>query len=174
MKNRSLLILPLFVFGLILIANSPASQAMPVLSIDSFSSPSPFLKVGHGCGWDYPCPPDPYYGRRFDGPPGSSDSDGYCEGSSCERCGPACWYHRFKQGYCGHGCEVYREMSYEEARRAFEYPHPFYDRSYAPRYAPPPYEESRPRYEHSGNQEQYPRRRFDGPRYLPDCSGGNC
>ena len=33
-----------------------------------------------------------------------------CGGHPCdERCGAACWFNRIRNGYCGHGCDVYRE-----------------------------------------------------------------
>ena len=33
-----------------------------------------------------------------------------CGGHPCdERCGAACWFNRVRNGYCGHGCNVYRE-----------------------------------------------------------------
>jgi hypothetical protein len=45
---------------------------------DEAESPEQRLPVG--CG-GYPCDPD---------------------------CGPSCWVGRFRQGYCGHGCDAYR------------------------------------------------------------------
>jgi hypothetical protein len=33
-----------------------------------------------------------------------------CGGYPCdERCGAFCWFNRVRNGYCGHGCNVYRE-----------------------------------------------------------------
>lgn len=33
-----------------------------------------------------------------------------CETGYCRhRCGPRCWYRKFKGGYCGHGCDYYGE-----------------------------------------------------------------
>lgn len=33
-----------------------------------------------------------------------------CSGHACdERCGAFCWFNRVRNGYCGHGCNVYRE-----------------------------------------------------------------
>ena len=33
-----------------------------------------------------------------------------CGGYPCdERCGAFCWYRRVRNGYCGHGCDAYRE-----------------------------------------------------------------
>ena len=33
-----------------------------------------------------------------------------CGGHPCdERCGAFCWFNRIRNGYCGHGCNVYRE-----------------------------------------------------------------
>ena len=33
-----------------------------------------------------------------------------CGGHPCdERCGAVCWFNRIRNGYCGHGCNVYRE-----------------------------------------------------------------
>jgi hypothetical protein len=54
-------------------------------------------------------------GRAYD------DWRGYkrCGGDSCgESCGIVCWYRRIRDGYCGHGCETYRE----QARYERDYP----------------------------------------------------
>jgi len=33
-----------------------------------------------------------------------------CSGHACdERCGAFCWFNRIRNGYCGHGCDAYRE-----------------------------------------------------------------
>ena len=33
-----------------------------------------------------------------------------CGGHPCdEKCGAFCWFNRVRNGYCGHGCDVYRE-----------------------------------------------------------------
>lgn len=33
-----------------------------------------------------------------------------CDGHPCdEKCGAFCWFNRIRSGYCGHGCDAYRE-----------------------------------------------------------------
>lgn len=101
-----------------------------------------------------------------------------CGPNPCERCGPICWYRRFKRGYCGHGCEVYRErVRFERAKRTVVYPRPVYRRD------PPPGCEDRARCPEGYEPEEvvapppasrepdpdpYPRRRFEGPQYPPN------
>jgi hypothetical protein len=100
--------------------------------------------------------------------------DPYCYGTPCERCGPICWYRRFKRGYCGHGCDIYRErVRFERARRVVEYPRPIYDRAPPPDYIPNDSGYAPPAYERPRDEEPYPRRRFEGPQY-PACSSGAC
>jgi hypothetical protein len=205
-------------------------------------------KAGQGCGWDYPCPPVPDYGRRIErreggiyihnnyGPvnvyvrgrrppeetvrppqaracePGAgSVSAGACGerwncgGYPCdEKCGPLCWMHRFKKGYCGHGCLAYLEQSRiaaeERARRREEmreeaarretireekeagdaYLRGCYDRGCpAPRYERPWREEAhrrheRPAYERPRQDSLTPREPFAGPDYRGTCTDGSC
>jgi hypothetical protein len=39
----------------------------------------------------------------------------HCYARDCgDSCGPHCWYRRFKSGYCGHGCDYYREKVHFE------------------------------------------------------------
>ena len=47
----------------------------------------------------------------WDGRGGDQNFRGWgCGGYPCdERCGAFCWFHRIRNGYCGHGCDVYRE-----------------------------------------------------------------
>jgi hypothetical protein len=130
------------------------------------------------------------------GPPYDGPFDDNCGASPCEReCGPACWYRRFKHGYCGHGCDVYRErVRFEGVERIITYPRPIYERPVyerpayeRPFYERPPYERRLPppyrRYGHheapgphegSGPAEDLPRRRFEGPEYPANCANGAC
>ncbi|MGA7324757.1 MAG: hypothetical protein WBX25_09800 [Rhodomicrobium sp.] len=120
--------------------------------------------------------------------PGAEAEDGgydrSCGGYPCrEDCGPFCWMHRFRKGYCGHGCEAYRKrVHFERAERVVEYPRPIYyrDPSPAPRsYRPPEPDLPETRYR---SEEPYPpirrdsapRERFEGPKYPADCSYGGC
>ncbi len=101
---------------------------------------------------------------------------------SAEKCGPLCWMRRFRHGYCGHGCSVYREQARveaeeraedavrEELRRErkhenFERDESFEkratcDRPYCPEnYSPPP-----PPHYYDGPERAYaPPRRYEGP-----------
>jgi hypothetical protein len=168
----------------------------------SFAETSSVVKVQQGCGWDYPCPPRPWYGSRSYRTPqvniennygtvnvyqrrkynyGSANDSGRwsdgsyewrdypkCEGDSCrESCGVMCWLRRIRDGYCGHGCDSYRE-SEERYYRDYGYPPP----------PPPPYADSagpghaydyepRVRYERPGG-ESVPLHRFQGPKYPPN------
>ncbi|MBI4724530.1 MAG: hypothetical protein HY765_05995 [Rhodomicrobium sp.] len=101
-----------------------------------------------------------------------------CGGEPCKkRCGPSCWLHRFREGYCGHGCEVYREKAeFERAHRLVEYPRPVFYREVPP---PPYYERAEPRHAPVRSQpvkpdSRTPRGRFEGPKYPPSCEGGRC
>ena len=104
--------------------------------------------AGSGCGWDYPCPPEPEYRRPPSrrgqvtihnnyGPvniysgmsrrpePYPPAEPPYCSDDPCrygcgsypciETCGALCWIRRLRQGYCGHGCQAYREQARIEA-----------------------------------------------------------
>ncbi|HZV21820.1 MAG TPA: hypothetical protein VE986_09780 [Hyphomicrobiales bacterium] len=167
----------LLLFSMMCVASAAASHPISPPPGSIAYAPSAFFLIGHGCGWDYPCPPDPYFARRFRnrqapvsihnnygevnvyvdgrarayayGPDRiyldgrarreisrqdfpepyagvSIDDDGHCIGNLCEQCGPYCWFHRFKEGYCGHGCEVYREkVGFEPSTKIVEYPRPF-------------------------------------------------
>ncbi len=213
MKRRLLLAL---IFAAVAIAMSvfttksyaaPFSQA--ARSLSSVET-SPVIKVEYGCGWDYACPPRPWYGRRsyrtphvyiennygtvnvylnrrrhhyrpphYDHPwrwsEGYYESRGYrrCEGDSCEEggCGLYCWYHRVRNGYCGHGCEEYREhVRFERDYRLFEYPRPYVHR-YTPR---EDYDDGYARFQRPGDDERVPLRRYYGPKYPPNCADGDC
>lgn len=118
-------------------AASPAAR----LAVPSATRPL-LLRAGHGCGWDYACPPEPDYGRRSSrrgdvyihnnyGPvtvyrgdpryrqsyPGRRGWD--CPGGNCSgtggECGAFCWMGRIRNGYCGHGCWAYKEWQRIEA-----------------------------------------------------------
>jgi hypothetical protein len=69
MNDRSLFVLLICLLGVIPGAPGGRAQAAP-LSMDAaaISAPAQSLmkKTGQGCGWDYPCPPVPDYGRRFE------------------------------------------------------------------------------------------------------------
>ncbi len=132
--------------------NALPSAAGAAPRLEAFVPPSTsqplLLRTGSGCGWDYPCPPEPTFGRqgyrpgqvtihnnygpvnvysgisRHPGRPVSIDP-GFCQDDGCrygcggypctEECGPLCWMRRFRQGYCGHGCQSYLEQSRTEA-----------------------------------------------------------
>jgi hypothetical protein len=99
---------------------------------------------GHGCGWDYPCAPRPDYHetdcterwceepyrappvRVYDEP--EESYGGPCGDGPCETgCGTWCWLHRFQNGYCGHGCEFYRERAdFVTDYRIVDVPRPVY------------------------------------------------
>lgn len=146
MKRRLIPVLLL----LVAISSHCAAGAAP--SLKAFASDAPgrplLLRTGSGCGWDYPCPPEPGYGRfpyrsgqvtihnnygpvnvysgasRHPGGPIPADP-GFCQDDGCrygcggypctEQCGPLCWMRRFRQGYCGHGCQSYLEQARIEA-----------------------------------------------------------
>ncbi len=108
-----------------------------------------------GCGWDYPCPPEPEFARpaRRPGQVTIHNNYGpvniysgvsrrpeafppqelppYCQDEPCrygcggypctEKCGTLCWIRRLRQGYCGHGCEAYREQARIEAEEKAEW-----------------------------------------------------
>jgi hypothetical protein len=104
-----------------------------------------------GCGWDYPCPPEPgyrssqvtiqnyghvniYTSKRAWPAQGAENpgfSPGYCLDDPCrigcggypcaEKCGTLCWMRRFRQGYCGHGCQSYIENARIEAEERAEW-----------------------------------------------------
>lgn len=168
------------------------------------------IKIGDGCGWEYPCAPRPYFGRkRYHRPlrdrveirnnygvvnvyvnghrrygqrpsyrpscnatscrfpeeaaPAREDS---CEASNCESCGPWCWYQRARAGYCGHGCEWYRESARIESEEEPEhYPRQAYKE---PRYReqPPPHQNrNRDIRDESLPELPTPRRPYVGPPY---------
>ncbi len=64
MKYRSFVFALLSACCALWIAASAARAAPPSAAGLGVSSPPPLLiRVGHGCGWDYACPPEPGYGR---------------------------------------------------------------------------------------------------------------
>lgn len=68
MNRRSFLILFICVLGAISdVVNSRAQAAPLVADATAIAAPKASLikKTGQGCGWDYPCPPVPDFGRRF-------------------------------------------------------------------------------------------------------------
>jgi hypothetical protein len=118
------------------LAAPPAFKALARPAIDS-----PLLLRTGGCGWDYPCAPDPDFGRPLYlrggevvihnnyGPinvyPGDAarhegEEEGNSEDSGRDWCGPLCWLRRLRHGYCGHGCLAYREQALEEAEARVE------------------------------------------------------
>ncbi len=107
---------------------------------------------------------------------------------NADGCGPLCWMHRFRQGYCGHGCGVYGEkVEFERAHRIVEYPRPvFYRRpSFYREPAPEPYNERPSAYERRVPQRPLervqkprtpdltPRGRFEGPEYPAGCDNSS-
>jgi len=75
-------------------------------------------------------------------------------------CGVFCWYKRVRTGYCGHGCENYRErVRYETGYRTVEYPRPYFYR------VRPRDEYGYTRFERPYDDVRVPLRRFDGPNY---------
>ncbi len=151
MKLRFVSVLLICGLSAILDAPQSAAGAAPAgLQTLASRAPEPQLlvKTGSGCGWDYPCPPEPEYRRpphrsgqvtihNNYGPvnvyPGMSrrphpyppTEPAYCGDDPCrygcggypctEKCGTLCWIRRLRQGYCGHGCQSYREQARVEA-----------------------------------------------------------
>jgi hypothetical protein len=240
MKRRFFFALLFSALSLMLsgLGSSLLAGALPAARLSSGAWINPDVKRV-ACGWDYPCPSEPDYGRRpaYDGrriyrQPGrvyihnnygtvNIEVDGHrrfepaaapprpcCEGEASrggerwlapcgpapcaedrpkEDCGVRCWWHRFRTGYCGHGCWAYREQARieaeereyraerraekelawrEEKREREDYP-PYFDRGYYP--PPPPRhlerEDAPPRYERPKIDERTPLGRFEGPRY---------
>jgi hypothetical protein len=116
---------------------SAVQPALQALASPGIQQPL-LIRTDGGCGWDYPCPPDPGFGRPLYlrggevvihnnyGPVNVYPGDGAREGgdraesrecyvSPCEGCGPLCWLRRFRHGYCGHGCLAYQEQAETEA-----------------------------------------------------------
>ncbi len=91
------------------VPNSIASPLQPALQAFSHAPRPLLMRAGQGCGWEYPCPPDPYFG------PPIRLRGGQADPASAGNCGPLCWLRRFRQGYCGHGCLAYREQARAEA-----------------------------------------------------------
>jgi hypothetical protein len=190
---------------------SAAPIAKAASSLPS-AQPSHLTKAQYGCGWDYPCPPRPSYGRRsyrtpqvyiennygtvnvyqtprrsYRGPSRRWWRDRYdedrrrynrCDGDGCrESCGLVCWYRRIRDGYCGHGCQTYREQEryerYYPADRGEDYSRPTYyeryrywrreryDERHRERYDDAP----SVRFERPSSDERIPLRRFNGPTY---------
>jgi hypothetical protein len=103
----------------------------------------------------------PHEHRRHHGQRYRHGSDHECRNGSCEgRCGPGCWYQKFKSGHCGHGCNFYRErVRFEEETREVRVRRPVFDN----------------RFEDDGHEfgRFQERRRFDRPGY-PQCDGEDC
>ncbi len=65
MQLRSVRVLFFYALSAILCAhNGTASAAQPALQAFGVHTPLLLMRAGQGCGWDYPCPPDPGFGRR--------------------------------------------------------------------------------------------------------------
>ena len=104
----------------------------------ALSSPqtSALTRVQYACGWTYSCtdlgkagnvqiygPVNVYTDAKpeiwrvpegaypWTGDQGNQQWRGWgCGGYPCdERCGAFCWFRRVRNGYCGHGCDAYRE-----------------------------------------------------------------
>lgn len=82
------------------------------------SATSPLIKVQMPCGWTYACTTVkqevwrvPEGAEPWMGDGGAQPWRGRgCSGHWCtDRCGAFCWINRIRNGYCGHGCEAYRE-----------------------------------------------------------------
>lgn len=223
MKTYSLSIFCALILSILLSAHSGGLQAAPISFKDAAllhpANVSAIQKIGYGCGWDYPCAPRPYFGRRHHHQPENvyirnnygtvnvyvnrwgrerwhhrswetqrccangeyTRSEAPVESTRCDRnpcepeCDTWCWFRRFKRGYCGHGCEVYREkVRFEKGERTYEYPRPVYYRDVPPAYRPYDEEDAPVRYSRPNDGETYERRPFDGPRYPPHCSGEDC
>ncbi len=167
---------------------APLSKAAFSLS---FAGSSSVTKAQYGCGWDYACPPRPWFGRRPHATPQVYIENNYgtvniypgsrryyhrprerdyqewrsyrrCDGDSCgQSCGILCWYRRVRRGYCGHGCEAYREQARDERYSGeYDYPRPY-------GYSPHARSEDGPpaRFERPSEDERVPLRRFYGPTY---------
>ena len=259
MKTR--LLVGLLFAALAIEMSTGASHAGPVsaaLSQTSFTSA--LVEVQYDCGWRSRCsdrywsPQGPYYnswgrppydsgswrgggrGGYWQGGGGSWQGGGIsCDGRPCdEKCGLQCWYGRIRDGYCGHGCNWYRERvnfygdgdrftpyvssgsggyasheysgEYNGAQDAGYSRYPQggsngYDSSAsaqgdqarngsppAPReriidrirryFSITPRDERRVsstvRFERPLNGEAVPLKRFNGPKYPPDCAGKKC
>jgi hypothetical protein len=95
-------------------------------------------------------------------PPAREES---CESSHCDSCGPLCWMSRARAGYCGHGCEWYKETARIESEEQGEYyPRPVYPRPVYHREAPPP-RVKRDIPVEAPPAQFAPRRRYEGPPY---------
>jgi hypothetical protein len=179
---------------------APTSKAAAALASAETSS---LLRAQYsGCGWDYACPPRPWYGRRSYRTPQVYIENNYgsvnvyrngryayptrrserryptdCGDSPCvESCGVLCWYRRIRDGYCGHGCESYREQArYEREYEDHDYSRRYYYRSWRRSYEETPpeyrswrrsYEGAPPvRFERPSDDERVPLRPYRGPKY---------
>ncbi len=102
----------------------------------SVSKTSAVTKVQAACGWTYSCtglgsgtnvqingPVTVFTGPEVKGEvwmvpeggePWTGQGEPYWRGIGCggypcsENCGAFCWFRRIRNGYCGHGCDVYR------------------------------------------------------------------
>ncbi len=64
MQLRSVPVLFFYALSAILCAHEgTASAAQPALEAFGIHTPPLLMKAGQGCGWDYPCPPNPDFGR---------------------------------------------------------------------------------------------------------------
>ena len=115
--------------------SSAAPLSSAAFSLSSYQTPL-LTKVQYDCGWSRPCKnvvtngpqqvqiygpvnvytekPDPWKVPDGAWPWNGAPEDGFrgwgCGGHPCdERCGAFCWYNRIRHGYCGHGCDAYRE-----------------------------------------------------------------
>jgi hypothetical protein len=212
MRERLLFTLVSLVAAIVMSAAVTSLSAAPISKATSSlpsTEPSYLSKAQYGCGWDYACPPHPWYGRRIYRTPqvyiennygtvnvyqtprrtyrkpayswrrwrdrDYEDSRAYydwrhykrCDGDVCgESCGLVCWYRRIRDGYCGHGCQTYREQARDER----DYPDCREDDCPTPpryRYRPRErYDDVPPvRFERPSNDERVPLRRFNGPKY---------
>lgn len=135
MKTR--LFLGLLLAALAIEMSATTSNAGPVSTAFSPAlGTSALVKVQYGCGWRYTCsggygtpqvniygPVNVYtngggyesawtYNDSWRGGGGDWNWRGGvgCGGYPCDQnCGVMCWYKRVRAGYCGHGCDVYRE-----------------------------------------------------------------
>ncbi len=86
----------------------------------------------------------------------------HCDHYGCRRCGPNCWYRKFKSGYCGHGCEFYKEkVEFETAYRKVRTHNPVIVKK---------------DYDHDDyhRRDHYPRTVHKRPRYPVHCDDDDC
>ncbi len=92
-----------------------------------------------------------------------------CGGYPCDQnCGPSCWYGRFKNGYCGHGCEVYKErVRYDTEEKLVKVPRVVYGDTSSSSVVDTDLDRDRERRDDQRYEQDRaePQRRYEGPVY---------